>query len=215
LNPCALRLIDLNCCFSLSVNMPWRWPRCALLAEVRSLHQNIRTPEGVSPPLVLSHLTQMMANAFIATSRWIRYHTLSISFNLDFHSVLHPCWACTDAVQTWPHLVCMRWLRAWQVRCSCHHAHVISYIAYSGLRTLPSHGQNLPRSALGDSAVADQDATEAFYGPQWHEVLERLQNTHLQIGVLRGKQGGRESRQAVTTKARWKRRSLVGELVAG
>jgi hypothetical protein len=66
------------------------------------------------------------------------------------------------------------------------------------------HGQNLLRSALGDSAVADQDATEAFYGPQWHEVLERLQNTHLQIGVLRGKQGGRESRQAVTTKVRWK-----------
>ena len=28
--------------------------------------------------------------------------------------------------------------------------------------SVPSHGQNLPRSALGDSAVADQDATEAF-----------------------------------------------------
>ena len=113
--------------------MPWR---CALLAEVRSLRQNICTPEGVSPPLAPSHLTQMMANAFIATSRWVRYHTLSISFNLDFHSVLRPCWACTDAVQTWPHLACMRWLQAWQVRCSCCHARVISYIAYSGLRTL-------------------------------------------------------------------------------
>jgi hypothetical protein len=31
----------------------------------------LRTPEGVSPPRALSHRTQMMANAYIATSRWV------------------------------------------------------------------------------------------------------------------------------------------------
>jgi hypothetical protein len=102
----------------------------------------------------------------------------------------------------------------WRACDGCGPCHFL-YCLLRPENPVPSHGQNLPWSALGDSAVADQDATEAFYGPQWHVVLERLQNTHLQIGVLRGKQGGRESCQAVTTKARWKQRSLVGELVAG
>lgn len=41
---------------------------------------------------------------------------------------------------------------------------------------------------LVDSAVAGQDATEAFYGLHRHEVLERPQYARLQIGVLRGEQ---------------------------
>ncbi|KAN0113429.1 Acyl-CoA dehydrogenase/oxidase, N-terminal and middle domain containing protein [Russula decolorans] len=44
------------------------------------------------------------------------------------------------------------------------------------------------RSVLVDSAVAGQDATEAFYGLHRHEVLERPQYARLQIGVLRGEQ---------------------------
>lgn len=44
------------------------------------------------------------------------------------------------------------------------------------------------RAVLVDSAVAGQDATEAFYGLHRHEVLERPQYARLQIGVLRGEQ---------------------------
>ncbi|KAN0113423.1 Acyl-CoA dehydrogenase/oxidase, N-terminal and middle domain containing protein [Russula decolorans] len=44
------------------------------------------------------------------------------------------------------------------------------------------------RSVLVDSAIAGQDATEAFCGLHRHEVLERPQYARLQIGVLRGEQ---------------------------
>ncbi|KAH9957398.1 acyl-CoA dehydrogenase NM domain-like protein [Russula dissimulans] len=42
------------------------------------------------------------------------------------------------------------------------------------------------RAVLVDSAVAGQDATEAFYGLHRHEVLERPQYARLRVGVLRG-----------------------------
>ena len=44
------------------------------------------------------------------------------------------------------------------------------------------------RAVLVDSAVAGQDATDAFYSLHRHEVLERPQYARLQIGVLRGEQ---------------------------
>jgi len=42
------------------------------------------------------------------------------------------------------------------------------------------------RAVLVDSAVAGQDATEAFYGLHRHEVLERSQYARLRVGVLKG-----------------------------
>ena len=83
-------------------------------------------------------------------------------------------------VRTRPHLACVWRLQAWRARCS---RGVISCMARSGPTTPFCHLGGTycspPWSVLGDSAVADQDATEAFYSPQRHRVLKQPQYVHL------------------------------------